>query len=69
MHAGQPPQQIAFKTVVGRTYRIDRATELNGPWTVLRDGIAGTGANITFADQRDLSQVTRMFYRVAVEGP
>lgn len=67
--SGQTPPQIIFNTVVGRAYRIEWATDLNGPWTVLRDGIAGTGANITFTDLRDLSQVNGMFYRVAVEGP
>lgn len=66
---GQTPPQISFNTVVGRTYRIDWATDLTGPWTVLRDGIAGTGGNITFPDLRDLSQTQGMFYRVAVEGP
>lgn len=66
---GPTPPQIIFNTVVGRAYRIEWATDLNGPWTVLRDGITGTGANITFTDLRDLSQVDGMFYRVAVEGP
>jgi hypothetical protein len=65
----QNPPQIIFSTVVGRTYRIEWTTALNGPWTILRDGIAGTGANITFTDVRNLSGVGAMFYRVAVEGP
>jgi hypothetical protein len=65
----QTPPQIIFNTVVGRTYRIEWATDLNGPWTILRDGIPGTGANVTFNDQRNLNGVAGMFYRVAVEGP
>ncbi len=65
----QNPPQIVFNTVVGRTYRIDWSASLNGNWAVLRDGIAGTGGNVTFTDLRDLSGVTGMFYRVVVEAP
>ncbi len=65
----QTPPLITFNTVVGRTYRIEWSTGLGGPWTILRDGIAGTGGNISFTDFRDLSQAQGMFYRVAVEGP
>jgi hypothetical protein len=65
----QTPPQITFNTVVGRTYRIEWSRGLNGPWTILRDGIAGTGGDISFNDMRDLSQAGVMFYRVAVEGP
>jgi hypothetical protein len=69
MAPAQTPPQIIFNSVVGRSYRIEWATDLDGPWTVLRDGIPGTGANITFNDVRNLSLVGAMFYRVAVEGP
>ncbi|HWD91580.1 MAG TPA: putative Ig domain-containing protein, partial [Verrucomicrobiae bacterium] len=69
MAPAQIPPQIIFNTVVGRSYQIEWATDLNGPWTVLRGDIAGTGANVTFNDLRDLSQVGGMFYRVAVESP
>ena len=65
----QIPPQIIFNTVVGRSYRIEWTTDVNGPWTILRDNIAGTGANISFTDLRNLSLVSGMFYRVAVEGP
>jgi hypothetical protein len=65
----QIPPQIIFNTVVGRTYRIDWAPALNGPWTILRDGISGTGGDITFTDLRNLSLAGGMFYRVAVEYP
>jgi hypothetical protein len=65
----QTPPQLTFNTVLGRTYRIEWSTGLNGPWTVLRDGLAGTGGDISFTDVRDLSQTRGMFYRVAVEGP
>jgi hypothetical protein len=65
----QFPPQITFNTVINRSYRIEWATAANGPWTILRDGIAGTGASITFVDQRNLSLAGAMFYRVVVEGP
>ena len=61
---GQPPQ-IIFSTVVGRTYRVDTATSL-GSWMVLRDNIIGIGGNILFIDNRVLSGVSTVFYRVAV---
>jgi hypothetical protein len=61
---GQAPQ-IIFSTVPTRTYRVETATSL-GNWSVLRDNIPGTGGNITFIDDRDLSGVGTVFYRVAV---
>ncbi|HTV62832.1 MAG TPA: putative Ig domain-containing protein [Verrucomicrobiae bacterium] len=63
------PPQIVFSTVAGRTYRIDWAPSPDGVWTVLRDGIAGTGGNVVFTDLRNLSTVSAMYYRVVVEGP
>jgi von Willebrand factor type A domain/Putative Ig domain/Immunoglobulin I-set domain len=59
--------QITFNTVLGRTYQIDWTTSLNGSWTVLLDGIAGTGGNVTYTDQRNLSGVSTVFYRVSVD--
>jgi hypothetical protein len=61
---GQTPQ-ILFSTVADRTYRLETATSLNS-WSVLRDGIPGTGGNILFIDNRPLSGVESVFYRVAV---
>ena len=61
---GQTPQ-IIFSTVVGRTYRVETATSL-GAWAVLRDNIPGIGGNILFIDNRTLSGVSAVFYRVAV---
>ena len=61
---GQPPQ-IIFSTVVGRTYRVETATSL-GSWMVLSDNIIGIGGNILFIDNRVLSGVSTVFYRVAV---
>ncbi|HEX3625827.1 MAG TPA: putative Ig domain-containing protein [Verrucomicrobiae bacterium] len=65
----QNSPQIVFNTVVGRTYRVDWAVSLNGDWAILRDGIPGTGGNIIFTDDRDLSGVSAMYYRVVVEAP
>ena len=61
---GQTPQ-IIFSTVATRTYRVETATSL-GDWTVLLDNIPGTGGNILFIDNRVLSGVSAVFYRVAV---
>ena len=61
--------QIVFNTAVNRTYRIEWTASLSGPWTILQDGIAGTGSEVTYTDQRDLSTVEGMFYRVVVEYP
>ncbi|HEY5233537.1 MAG TPA: putative Ig domain-containing protein [Verrucomicrobiae bacterium] len=69
MAPAQNPPQIVFNTVVGRIYRIEWAASLSGNWTILRDGIAGTGGDITFTDLRDLTSVGAMFYRVVVDGP
>jgi len=62
---GQVPQ-IIFSTIAGRTYRVEAATSLDSPWSVLRDNIPGTGGNILFTDDRVLSGVNAVFYRVAV---
>jgi hypothetical protein len=61
---GQVPQ-ILFSTVLTRTYRVETATSL-GAWSVLRDGIPGNGGYILFIDNRVLSGVNAVFYRVAV---
>jgi hypothetical protein len=61
---GQTPQ-IIFSTVVGRTYQVETATSLSN-WAVLRDNIPGTGGNILFIDNRVLSGVSAVYYRVAV---
>ena len=60
------PPQIIFSTVADRTYRLESAFSLDAPWTVLRDGISGTGGNLMFSDLRNLSGVSAVFYRVAV---
>jgi hypothetical protein len=61
--------QITFNTVVGRNYRIEWTASVSGVWTILQDGIVGTGSKVTYTDLRDLSTVEGMFYRVVVEVP
>ena len=61
---GQAPQ-IIFSTVATRTYRVESATTL-WDWVVLLDNIPGTGGNIQFIDDRVLSGVSAVFYRVVV---
>ena len=61
---GQAPQ-IIFSTVAGRTYRVETATSLD-TWYVLRDNIPGIGGNILFSDDRILTSVSAVFYRVTV---
>ena len=61
---GQVPQ-IIFNTVPTRTYRVEAATSL-GNWEILLDHIPGTGGNIAFVDNRVLSGVGTVFYRVGV---
>ena len=61
---GQPPQ-IMFSTVLGRIYRLETATQLDS-WSILRDNMPGTGGVIIFNDNRNLSGVQSVYYRVAV---
>jgi len=61
---GQTPQ-VMFSTVAGRTYRLETASRLDR-WSVLRDNMPGTGDHILFIDNRVLTGVKAVFYRVAV---
>ena len=62
---GQVPQ-IIFSTVATRTYRVEFSIDLEH-WQVLLDNIPGTGDNILFIDNRVLTSVSSMFYRVGVQ--
>ena len=62
--SGQPPM-ITFNTALGRTYRVDTALQ-SGSWTPLLDNIAGTGGSISIPDNRNLSGVSAVYYRVVV---
>jgi hypothetical protein len=59
------PNQITFSTVLNRNYRVETATTL-GNWSILQDGISGTGGDVSVSDERDLSGVKDVFYRIAV---
>ena len=59
------PFQMRISTVVGRTYRVETATSF-GSWSVLQDGIVGTGGLVTVTDNRNQAGVKAVFYRVAV---
>jgi hypothetical protein len=63
---GSGLHEIIFNTVPERKYRIETAFSVDGPWSVLRDNIDGTGGNIIFVDTRDLISVRAVLYRVAV---
>jgi hypothetical protein len=64
---GQPgvPNQITFSTVLLHTYRVESATTI-GTWSTLLDNIDGTGGDVTVLDNRNLSGVSTVFYRVVV---
>jgi Putative Ig domain/Immunoglobulin I-set domain/von Willebrand factor type A domain len=59
------PPQIVFTTVPTRTYWVETSTTLTN-WMLLRDNMPGTGGNILFIDNRVLSGVNSVFYRVGV---
>jgi hypothetical protein len=60
------PPLILFSTVLGRTYRLETTTTIQTNWSLLRDNMPGIGGNILFIDNRNLSGVNSVFYRVAV---
>ena len=58
--------QIKFRTVIDRTYRVERSDtfpSLN--WTVVTDGISGTGGILEITDVGGANHA-KSFYRVAV---
>jgi hypothetical protein len=57
--------QVNFNTVLNRTYRVEASTDLLN-WQTLQDGIAGTGGPVTVTDNRFLSGIISMYYRVVV---
>jgi hypothetical protein len=65
--APQPgfPNEIIFRTVAGKTYRVEAAATL-GNWLILEDNISGTGGDVSVFDYRNLSSVSSMYYRIAV---
>ena len=64
--SGLPGQyEITFNTVLNRGYRVETSSDLE-TWQTLLDGIAGTGGPVTVSDNRFLSGVPPVYYRVVV---
>ena len=61
---GQTPE-LAFTTVQSRSYWLETSTTLTN-WSVLRDNMPGTGGTNYFLDNRPLSGVPSVFYRIGV---
>jgi hypothetical protein len=60
---------ITWPTTAGRTYRVERSTNLTpGSWTTLQDNIPGTGADATYTDP-NVTGLTRLFYRIVLASP
>jgi hypothetical protein len=55
--------QITFSTVTGKNYRIERASDPSGPWTVLENNIPGSGEPIQVTGTASPASATR-FYRL-----
>jgi len=56
---------VAFRSAVGQTYRVERATDaVNGPWTTLADNLVGTGAGLSATDAGALTSFPDAAYRV-----
>ena len=59
---------VSFPTVIGRTYKVEWSQTLANPWTIVQQGIPGTGGTIDVPDTGAASQ-PRRFYRVVVTSP
>lgn len=55
---------ILVNTVPGMTYRVDGATDVTGPWTVLVDNVAGTGMPLRVVD---VPATGTKFYRASAK--
>jgi len=59
--------QLSFATVAGKTYRIERSDDLNpASWSIVQDGIAGTGGSISCTDANGAG-LSKRFYRIVVK--
>ncbi len=52
---------IFVDSVAGATYRIETATDVAGPWSIIADGLAGTGAQLQMIN---LTGASERFYKV-----
>ena len=57
---------VQFPSVVGQRYRVEHSDDLvTGPWTVLADNLAGTGAAFQVPQPNAIS-LGQQFYRVVI---
>jgi hypothetical protein len=62
--------RIRFATVAGKSYRIERSTNLSPQeWTTVTDNLIGTGEVIDVIDHPAGAQLRGYFYRALVTGP
>jgi hypothetical protein len=57
---------LSFPSVFGKTYRVEQATDMSGPWVTLSDSILGTGNLVTISDVEAADDYARRFYRVVL---
>ena len=61
---------VSFRSATGQTYRVERTLDLVlGPWTVIADNLAGTGAALEVVDAGALTSFPAAFYRVSFTPP
>ena len=59
----EPDRTLIFiESVAGRTYRVEGAIEVTGPWTILADNLAGTGEPLRVMDT---TTAPMKFYRAS----
>jgi hypothetical protein len=56
--------EVSFPSVIGKTYRVEGANNLTGPWVILGDTLAGTGSILRLAEV--FGNTNTRFYRVRV---
>jgi hypothetical protein len=59
---------ISFPSVFGKTYLVEQAPNLSGPWSVLSDHLPGTNDLLNVIDVEAADAAQQRFYRVTV-GP
>jgi len=55
---------VMFHSAAGQTYRVERADAPGGPWTLLADNLAGTGAGMSVSDPGVFQTHPSAAYRV-----
>jgi hypothetical protein len=57
---------LSFPSVSGKTYRVEAANTVTGPWDLIADELAGTGATLRASDTS--GNTNTRFYRVRVRS-